>query len=143
LAEAAQLTPGKNLTQSTCYLTEENKKKYDWENLPELDATPPDWENFKEALFREYASARKPFVSLADLEALHKRTQSRTFIPLTTMPSSIENLGGWQHIWPRRRKYQTSSSTRPMTAFILTCATGSCSTYMTRSLLMKEVRNLR
>src|SRR5882724_6012462 len=78
---------------------------------------------------------------LADLEALNKRTQSRRFIPLTTMPSSIENLGGWQHIWPRRRKYQTSSSTRPMTAFILTCATGSCSTYMTRSLLMKEVSN--
>jgi len=67
LAEAAQLTPGKCLAQSTHYLTEEDKD--DWENLPEFNATPLDWDAFKEALFREYLSARKPFISLADLEA--------------------------------------------------------------------------
>src|SRR5882724_12275635 len=66
LAEAAQLTPAEQLVQSTCYLTEEDKD--DWENLPEFEATFPDWDAFKEALFREYPNARKPFVSLADLE---------------------------------------------------------------------------
>src|SRR5882724_11076109 len=34
LVEAMPLTPGKHLTQSTGYLTEEDK--VDWENLPEL-----------------------------------------------------------------------------------------------------------
>src|SRR5882672_9228039 len=33
----------------------------------EFEATPPDWAVFKEALFREYPKARKPFISLADL----------------------------------------------------------------------------
>src|SRR5882672_9213913 len=33
----------------------------------EFKATPPDWAVFKEALFREYPKARKPFISLADL----------------------------------------------------------------------------
>src|SRR5882672_729103 len=65
LAEAAQLTPGERLSQSTRYLTEEDKD--DWENLPEFEASPPDWAAFKEALFREYPKARKPFISSADL----------------------------------------------------------------------------
>src|SRR5467141_4000487 len=65
LAEAAQLTLGKCLSHSTCYLTEEDKD--DWENLPEFEATPPDWATFKEALFREYPKARKPFISSANL----------------------------------------------------------------------------
>src|SRR5882724_27268 len=52
LAKAAQLTPAKQLAQSTCYLTKEDKD--DWENLPEFEATFPDWDAFKEALFREY-----------------------------------------------------------------------------------------
>src|SRR5882672_8440195 len=65
LAEAAQLTLGERLSQSTRYLTEEDKD--DWENLPEFEASPPDWATFKEALFREYPKARKPFISLANL----------------------------------------------------------------------------
>src|SRR5467141_1349868 len=65
LAEAVQLTPGEHLSHSTRYLDEEDKD--DWENLMEFEATPPDWAAFKEALFREYTKARKPFVSLANL----------------------------------------------------------------------------
>jgi len=60
LDEATHLTLGKYLAQSTCYLTEEDKD--DWDNLPKFNATPPDWDAFKEALFREYPSARKPFI---------------------------------------------------------------------------------
>ena len=60
LAKASQLTLGDCLAQSTRYLTEEDKD--DWENLPKFDATHLDWDAFKEALFREYPSARKPFV---------------------------------------------------------------------------------
>src|SRR5882724_2479025 len=47
LAKAAQLTPGKHLAQSTCYLTKEDKD--DWENLPEFVDTFPDWDAFKQA----------------------------------------------------------------------------------------------
>src|SRR5882724_1630808 len=65
LAEAAQLMPAERLAQSTHYLTEEDKD--DWENLPEFEATFPDWDAFKEALFREYPNSRKPFISSADL----------------------------------------------------------------------------
>src|SRR5882672_5403393 len=65
LAEAAQLTLGERLSHSTRYLDEQDKDN--WENLMEFEATPPDWAAFKEALFREYPKARKPFVSLANL----------------------------------------------------------------------------
>src|SRR5882724_8054597 len=65
LAEAAQLTPAECLAQSTQYLTEEDKD--DWENLPEFVDTFPDWDRFKQALFREYPNARKPFISSVDL----------------------------------------------------------------------------
>src|SRR5882672_10670055 len=64
LAEAAQLTPGECLSQLTCYLTEEDKDN--WENLPEFEASPPYWATFKEALFREYPKARRPFISSAN-----------------------------------------------------------------------------
>src|SRR5882724_3952749 len=70
-----------------------------------------------------------------------RRNQSRRSSLLTTMPSSIENLGGWKHDWKRRRKYQISASTRPMkVAFIPTCATRSCFTCMTKRLHMREAR---
>src|SRR5882724_4888130 len=65
LVEAAQLMLAERLAQSTHYLTEEDKD--DWENLPEFEATFTDWDAFKEALFREYPNARKPFMSSADL----------------------------------------------------------------------------
>src|SRR5882724_5202382 len=65
LAGAAQLTPAERLAQSTRYLTEEDKD--DWENLPEFTDTFPDWDTFKQALFRQYPNARKPFISSADL----------------------------------------------------------------------------
>jgi len=65
LAKVAQLTLAEHLTQSTHYLTKEDKD--DWENLPEFRATLPDWDAFKQALSREYFNARKPFISSADL----------------------------------------------------------------------------
>jgi len=65
LGKAAQLTLAKHLAQSTQYITEEDKD--DWENLPEFVDTFPDWDAFKQALFREYPNARKPFISLVDL----------------------------------------------------------------------------
>src|SRR5882724_2074870 len=65
LAGAAQLTLAECLAQSTRYLTKEDKD--DWENLPEFTDTFPDWDMFKQALFREYPNARKPFISSADL----------------------------------------------------------------------------
>src|SRR5882724_7848520 len=65
MAKVAHLTLGEHLAQSTCYLTEEDKD--DWENLPEFEATFPDWVTFKQALFREYPNTRKPFISSADL----------------------------------------------------------------------------
>jgi len=51
--------------QSNRYLTKEDKDN--WENILEFEGTPPDWAAFKEAHFREYPKARKPFISLADL----------------------------------------------------------------------------
>jgi len=65
LAKAAQPTLAKHLAQSTRYLAEEDKD--DWENLPEFEATLPDWDAFKQALIREYPNARKPFISSANL----------------------------------------------------------------------------
>jgi len=59
-AKVVQLTLAKCLAQSMCYLTKEDKD--DWENLPEFEATLPDWDTFKEALFREYPKTRKPFI---------------------------------------------------------------------------------
>jgi len=73
LAEAKQLTPCEQLAQLTCYLTEEDKD--DWENLPKFNATLKDWDTFKEALLKEYPSARKPFVSLADLEVFSEKSK--------------------------------------------------------------------
>ena len=50
----------------TRYLGKQEKE--DWENLPEFHATPPDWDAFKEALFRDYPDARKSHTSLAVLD---------------------------------------------------------------------------
>src|SRR5882724_8786577 len=58
-----------------------------------------------------------------------RRNQSRRYSLLMTMPSSIENLGGWQHDWKKRRTYRISALTRPTkVAFIPTCVTSSCFT---------------
>ena len=51
-AEVAHLTPAERLSQCTFYLGKQEKE--DWEGLPEFMATPPDWEAFKEALYRDY-----------------------------------------------------------------------------------------
>src|SRR5882724_4038699 len=80
LAESAQLTPGRRLAQSTCYLTKEDKS--DWQNLPEFIATLQDWDAFKEALFREYPSARKPFVSSADLDIFTEEKSKQEILTL-------------------------------------------------------------
>ena len=50
-ADAAHLTPAERLAQATHYLGKQEKE--DWESLPEFHATPPDWDTFKEALFRD------------------------------------------------------------------------------------------
>ena len=65
MAEAAQLSPEEQPTQSTHYLTGEDKD--DWENLLEFEAMPLNWNMFKEALFRNYPNTRKHFISSADL----------------------------------------------------------------------------
>ena len=75
LAEAAQLDPEEYLVQSTHYLTGEDKE--DWENLLEVEAMPPNWILFKEAFFQEYPKARKPFISLADLDTFVKKKSSQ------------------------------------------------------------------
>src|SRR5882724_4601915 len=80
LAESAQLTPGERLAQSTRYLAEEDKS--DWENLPKFIATLQDWDAFKEALFREYPSARKPFISSADLDVFAKEKSKQEILTL-------------------------------------------------------------
>src|SRR5882724_9222729 len=80
LAKSAQLTPGKRLAQSTRYLAKEDKS--DWQNLPEFIATLQDWDPFKEALFREYPSARKPFISLADLDIFAKEKSKQEILTL-------------------------------------------------------------
>ena len=69
LGKAVQLTPGEDLSQSTHYLTKEDKDH--WENLPEFEATLLAWDTFKEALFREYPNARKLFISSADLSRFY------------------------------------------------------------------------
>src|SRR5882724_11060861 len=80
LAESTQLTPGERLAQSTRYLAEEDKS--DWENLPEFIATLQDWDAFKEALFREYPSARKPFDSSADLDVFAEEKSKQEILTL-------------------------------------------------------------
>jgi len=42
--------------------------KIDWQKPPRIHCYTPGLDAFKEALFREYLSARKPFVSSADLD---------------------------------------------------------------------------
>jgi len=64
-------------------LAEEDKS--DWQN-PQIHCYTPGWDAFKEALFREYLSARKPFVSSADLEIFTEENQSRRSSLLTTIP---------------------------------------------------------
>src|SRR5882724_9242973 len=86
LAEAAQLSPEEHLVQSTCHLTGEDKE--DCENLPEFEATPPNWISFKEALFWEYPKSRKPFISSANLDTFVEKKSSQ----------EIHTLGGHPRI---------------------------------------------
>jgi len=65
-AEPAHLTAADKLSQSIHYL--EKQEKEDWESLPKFHATPPDWDTFKEALFRDYPEAWKAYVSSEVLE---------------------------------------------------------------------------
>ena len=89
LAESTQLTPGEWLAQSTHYLAEEDKS--DWENLPEFIATLQNWDAFKEALFRDYFQARKPFVSLAYLDVFAEEKSKQKILTLDdyALPSRI------------------------------------------------------
>src|SRR5882672_4913161 len=101
LAEAAQLTPGERLSQSTHYLTKEDKD--DWENLPEFEASPPDWAAFKEALFREYPKARKPFISSADLGKFTDEKSQQEIQTLDDLLPFTRSLGDWRIDWLRKR----------------------------------------
>src|SRR5882724_11883261 len=65
---------------STHYLTKEDKDA--WESLPKFNATLKDWDTFKEALFREYPSARKPFVSSADLDVFSEEKSKLEILTL-------------------------------------------------------------
>jgi len=56
-AKAAHLIPAEKFLQSTHYL--EKQEKEDWDSLPKFQAMPPDWDAFKEALFRDYPDARR------------------------------------------------------------------------------------
>jgi len=49
---------------------------------PEFIATLQNWDAFKDALFREYQSARKPFVSLADLEVFAEEKSKQEILTL-------------------------------------------------------------
>ena len=69
-AKASHLTAANTLSQSTCYL--EKQEKEDWESLPEFHTTPPDWDTFKEALFRDYPDPRKAYVSSEVLDEFIK-----------------------------------------------------------------------
>ena len=64
----------------THYLTKEDKS--DWQNLPKFIATLQNWDAFKEALFREYTSARKPFVSLANLDVFAEEKSKQEILTL-------------------------------------------------------------
>ena len=70
MADVAHLTPTECLAQATRYLGKQEKE--DWESLPEFHATPPDWDAFKEALFRDYLDARKSHMSSAVLDIFVK-----------------------------------------------------------------------
>ena len=65
-ADAALLTPVERLSQSTRYLAAQEKEG--WESLPKYRATPPDWDAFKAALFRDYPDAKQPSPSSAILD---------------------------------------------------------------------------
>ncbi len=80
-AEAAHLTPAERLSQSTRYLGKQEKE--DWESLPEFHATPPDWDAFKEALFRDYLNMRKPNISSAILDVFIEEKSRETIRSLT------------------------------------------------------------
>src|SRR6266481_9837218 len=81
VAKAAHLTPAERLSQSTQYLGKQEKE--DWESLPEFHAMPPDWDAFKEALFRDYPNARKPNISSAILDVFIEEKSWETIRLLT------------------------------------------------------------
>jgi len=87
----AQLTPDKFLAQSTCYLDKEDK--YDWENLPKFNATPPDWDAFKLSLGCVQVLGN-PLYHWLIWKPFLRRSQRRRYIPSMTMPSSTKNSGG-------------------------------------------------
>ena len=75
-AEAAHLTVADKLSQSTCYL--EKQEKEDWESLPKFHATPPNWDTFKEALFRDYPDAWKAYMSSEVLDEFIEEKSQQT-----------------------------------------------------------------
>jgi len=80
-AEATHLTAANKLSQSTRYL--EKQEKEDWESLPEIHTMPPDWDTFKEALFRDYPDAWKAYVSSEVLDEFIEEKSRQTIKSLT------------------------------------------------------------
>jgi len=63
----------------------------------EFKATPPDWATFKEALFREYPQARKPFISSADLISLSTMKSKQEIHTLDEYAAFHREFRSWQH----------------------------------------------
>ena len=108
LAKSAQLTLGEWLAQSTHYLKEKTKMtgKTSLSLMPHSRIRTP----LKNLSLGSIRVLGKPSYHQPIWKFLLMRNLSRRSISLTTMPSSIKNLGGWKHIWPKRR-YRTSAST--------------------------------
>ena len=81
VADTALLTPAEHLSQSTQYLAAQEKE--DWESLPEYRVTPPDWDTFKAALFRDYPDAKRPLPSSAILDVfIDKKSHQAIWTPV-------------------------------------------------------------
>ena len=85
LSEAAQLTPADQLAKCTFYL--ERDVRMDWETLPEFKATPPYWEAFKMALFRDYPDDWDPEPSSAELDKFIEEHSCRNILSLSGFAS--------------------------------------------------------
>jgi len=75
-AKAAHLTAADKISQSTRYL--EKQEKEDWESFPKFQATPPDWDAFKEALIRDYPDTWKAYMSSEVLEKFIEEKSQQT-----------------------------------------------------------------
>jgi len=103
-------------------------------NLPRFDATPPDWDAFKESLCREYPSARKPFISSADLEAFAKENLKQEIHTLDDYALFHQECRRLATCLAKEKKIPDLCINNAYeNKIILTGTTRACSTYMTRN----------